>query len=409
MGDHRWRAPFKPVIEKKLLVDALTVDTAPRALRAETAECFTLDDLLKILRTHRLDWPRLRFFSGGSAVPHENLGSYVDRRSGSPYWQPDQVALQAQMNTGLTIVLDRVDQLDDRVLAHCLQLEAVLDAPVFANVYASWGAVAGFGRHWDDHDVLAWQLNGTKQWELWAPTRTRPRFRDVAAPSEPNGDPDVTAQLDSDDLLCVPAGWWHTVRPVNDPSLHITFGIERPTGVDLLKWLADTAVEDDQLRQPLDLAPDRKQSATVQALQGWLSAQGLGPALVEEYLDHLGGNAPARPWLTLPASDDQTLPPGATVYWLVPRARLHHSNNHLCLHADGQAIDLDTTAEPVLEHLTSHPVVPLEELRRVGTMSDADLDTLLAELARLGIVGIDPDGVMAPERPTRDRRQTGEP
>ncbi|MEM8923946.1 MAG: cupin domain-containing protein [Actinomycetota bacterium] len=391
MGDHRWRAPFKPVIEQKLLVDALTAHTAPRALQTEAAECFTLDDLLKILRTHRVDWPRLRFFSGGSAVPHENLGLYVDRRSGAPYWQPDQGALQAQMNTGLTIVLDRVDQLDDRVLAHCLQLEAMLDAPVFANAYASWGSVAGFGRHWDDHDVLAWQLNGTKQWELWAPTRTRPRFLDVEAPTEPDGEPDATVQLNSGDLLCVPAGWWHTVWPVNEPSLHITFGIERPTGVDLLKWLADTAVEHDQLRQPLDLTPDGEQSATMQALERWLSAQALGRALVEEYLDHLGATAPARPWLTPPVSNSQALPPSRAVYWLVPRARLHQGSDYLHLHADGQAIDLDTAAAPVLEHLKKQPVTTVDELQRVGTISDADLDTLLAELARLGIVGIDPD------------------
>jgi ribosomal protein L16 Arg81 hydroxylase len=38
-------------------------------------------------------------------------------------------------------------------------------------------------------------------------------------------------------MLYLPRGWWHAPRGVNEPSLHLTNALPRPTGLDVFDWL----------------------------------------------------------------------------------------------------------------------------------------------------------------------------
>lgn len=43
----------------------------------------------------------------------------------------------------------------------------------------------GFGTHWDDHNVIVVQVEGSKHWRLYGPTRSAPMHRDTAQPEPP--------------------------------------------------------------------------------------------------------------------------------------------------------------------------------------------------------------------------------
>ena len=362
-------------------------------IQTRTGPCLSLDDLFTILRTHRLEWPRLRFFADGTPIDQDAIGFQINRRSGDPYWQLNPVALQQLITTGVTITLDRIDQLNDQILAFCLRLEAIFDAPVFANAYASWGSVPGFGRHWDDHDVLAWQLEGSRRWDIWPPTRRWPFFHDVEAPEQPP-DTERPAQHDiaAGDVLHVPAGWWHGVQPVSEPSLHVTFGIQRPTGVDLLKSLAALSVDCEALRQPLSIGRNRGE-VTDQTIEACLQRHlDTSDGIVDRFLDHDAAQAPARHWLGSVHSGVQpTLPPDSVIFWLVPRARLHAEEETLLLRCDGREIEIDPVMLSAVECLLSDPVLNVAELeKRAKVMQIAwdDAASFVFELEEIGLVGL---------------------
>src|SRR5262249_7470877 len=139
--------------------------------------------------------------------------------------------------------------LPTRDLAASLELD--LRAQVWANIYASFAPVPGFGTHADDHDVFVIQLEGAKHWRIFGPTREWPLYRDVEVNTAPDGDPLVELDVTAGDVLYVPHGWWHEVTAIGGPSLHLTVGVSPTNGIDFLTWLVDRARSDELFRRRL--------------------------------------------------------------------------------------------------------------------------------------------------------------
>jgi hypothetical protein len=85
-----------------------------------------------------------------------------------------------------------------------------------------------FGRHRDDHAVLAIQITEAKLSRLWPPkeepgvSEAVPSYRFVLRPGQ---------------ALLVPRGWWHDVCVHTAASLHVTVGILRRSWKDFIDWL----------------------------------------------------------------------------------------------------------------------------------------------------------------------------
>jgi ribosomal protein L16 Arg81 hydroxylase len=76
---------------------------------------------------------------------------------------------------------------------------------------------------------------------LWPPSIPHPvQEIDLPRPDEP-AELDVT--LRAGDALFFPRGWWHRPAGTGEPAMHLTFGIYRPSGLDLVRWLCDRASE----------------------------------------------------------------------------------------------------------------------------------------------------------------------
>jgi hypothetical protein len=143
-------------------------------------------------------------------------------------------ALAALLERGATVVLNRVDQWDLGAL-RCLSedLERIFGVVAGTNAYVSRNAAQGFGRHWDDHDVVVVQVEGRKMWEVFEPTAlspVRPVVSDQAA-----GRAAWSGVLGPGDVLVVPRGWAHRTIAFDELSVHYTIGLHRLTWLDTLR------------------------------------------------------------------------------------------------------------------------------------------------------------------------------
>ena len=57
-------------------------------------------------------------------------------------------------------------------------------------------------------------------------------------------------------MLYLPRGYWHAAVGMGGPTLHLTVGLTRKNGHDLLAWLADQALAADIVRHDLPLEGD---------------------------------------------------------------------------------------------------------------------------------------------------------
>jgi hypothetical protein len=146
-----------------------------------------------------------RLFTRGKQVPRE---TYLD-----PAGNPRADVLQRLWASGVSITLRRLEDYSNPTLALTRRLEAFARCPVQVNLYVTPGEGQGLGAHFDDHDVLVLQIQGTKTWEIYAAS---------TGGSRPTGAPTVVT-LQPGGWLYVPKGTWHEVRnKAAEPSIHFT-------------------------------------------------------------------------------------------------------------------------------------------------------------------------------------------
>ncbi|MFE3866229.1 JmjC domain-containing protein [Streptomyces goshikiensis] len=110
-------------------------------------------------------------------------------RRGVSWHQLQPAEFHAWLAESASLVINGIGQIHPPVREAAAGLERFFRTPVQVNAYASWTAEEGFGTHWDDHDVVVLQLEGSKRWKVYGPTRQTPAWRDAATPEPPTGDP----------------------------------------------------------------------------------------------------------------------------------------------------------------------------------------------------------------------------
>jgi len=128
----------------------------------------------------------------------------------------DPVKVVARLGEGATLVLQSLHRTLPPVAAFVTRLQEEISHPVQANAYLTPPAAAGLAEHADLHDVLALQLFGSKRW--WV-----------------EGLGDVTMR--PGDAMYVPRGSRHRAETSDATSLHLTIGIIRVTGRQVIERL----------------------------------------------------------------------------------------------------------------------------------------------------------------------------
>lgn len=359
-------------------------------------------ELNRVLREHRLDFPRLRLALDGAVVPAHEYTEQVNSRRRGPIPRLLAAPLAQRLRGGTTLVLDAVEELVEPVGELAARLEHELRERVQVNLYAGWGTTHGFDVHWDDHDTLIVQVTGRKRWRMYGVTRPVPLYRDVAPPTRPDRDPVDDFMLEDGDVLYVPRGHWHDVSAVGAQSLHLTIGVSPATGVDLVGWLIDQVRADETFRADLPrFGPAEDRARRAARLRAKL-AELMTPDVVDRFLTDRDAHAPAQARLGLPWSAEPCLanpiPDGdaTPVRFLAPRAVLQQGENTVILLAAGRRLTFAAPAGPVLAALVNDhpwgrrwPVKALAELA-APALDEVSVRSLLGELCRLGLLAADP-------------------
>ncbi len=257
--------------------DAFTTDYQGTREWIHNGEPDRFDSLLSwrtlntLIRDQRPAGPRFRLMKGGARLPEEVYHRTVQTLRG-PLRQIDPARLLAELRSGATLVWDAIDQCHPPIRAMKQEMERALRTFAFVNMYASWGNASGTNDHWDDHDIFVLQLIGRKCWRVHPATRPWPL---------PDDDPAVPPAtyvhewtLTPGSVLYLPRGWWHLVTPIDEPSLHLTIGVLRPTNADLLGWLLNMARESELVRQDFPLVMDHDTARRTPRRSVWCSTNG---------------------------------------------------------------------------------------------------------------------------------------
>ena len=347
-------------------------------------------ELDRVLRQHRLEFPRLRLALDGEPIPaHEYTEMVPTRRTGLvPRLRSGQFA--EKLRAGATLVLDSVQEMFDPVAELAVRLEHELRERIQVNLYAGWGKTHGFDVHWDDHDALILQISGRKRWRMHGVTRPAPLQRDVELPPKPEGEPIDDFLLCSGDVLYLPRGQWHDVSAIGEESLHLTIGFNRATGVDLVAWLADQLRSDESFRTDLPRFATAEQRRAHAATLRARILELAGEDVVDRFLADRDAQAPAHPRPGLPwSATSDLLPDGddVVVRLLTPRAVLTRDAGRVSLAADGRRLVFAEAAAPVLEVLVDGVAHPVSELVTAAPSLDrSTVVALLGELLEQGVL-----------------------
>jgi ribosomal protein L16 Arg81 hydroxylase len=184
----------------------------------------------------------------------------------------DVVGIRNDFADGYTIVLDGVEKYVRAVGTLARSIEVELNFPIQVNTYITPPGQTGLAPHYDDHDVLILQVQGSKIWHLYLgadrPPREIQREKDkvVAIDGLP---PPTDVRLEGGDVLYVPRGRVHSAETTSEQSIHLTVGIHVPTVLMLaIGALYSQSWRDDRLnaRLPVRHLDDADLDATLRSL-----------------------------------------------------------------------------------------------------------------------------------------------
>lgn len=218
-----------------------------------------------VIVTHRLVPPDISVVNGGTTIPPRR---YLDRGpSPRRRQQPvvDPAKLEAILADGATLVVNNLQEATPTLIDAADELARLVDERVQANLYATWGPTTGFDPHWDDHDVLVVQVEGEKHWSVYGPGTVAPLDHEVDTDNLRPDEPVWEGVLQPGDALYLPRGWWHAVSGIADVSLHLTFGFQRRTAMDYLRWLTTYLAQETAMRVDLPRTPGHVHDAALRA------------------------------------------------------------------------------------------------------------------------------------------------
>lgn len=209
------------------------------------------------------------------------------------YRRPDGALDAARARDGLaegyTIVVNGLERYLRTIasLSHAIEVE--LNFPTRVNAYVTPPESTGFVPHYDPHDVLVLQIQGSKTWHLSDGDAVPPHEIERRMGVGTDGLTSSTdVRLEAGDVLYLPRGQVHSAETHSEPSVHLTIGLHAPTVLTLLTH----ALQALSLRDPgvhARLAPRHLDDAAARAGLGELVRDALGtvadPAVIDEGLD----------------------------------------------------------------------------------------------------------------------------
>jgi hypothetical protein len=337
----------------------------------------------RLVSTMPLQPPRIRMYHEVALDP----GRYMQvrqTRTELTYVAPDPDKVRSRLEEGATLVIGMMDGLVPALGDTRRALQWWLRCPIDTTGYLVHGATRGFSPHVDDFDVVAVQLEGSKNWGLWEPTRAHPLQRDVARPQRPDTDPRWIT-MKAGDVLYLPRGTWHTAE-TSDPdgvSTHLAMVLRRRTGIDWVGFVADRLRSSERFRADLPVFTDDAHAAShARALADELTAVARD-ADWTTFVDHDLTTAEVPP-----VGDLVTVPVSAarSVRFVTPfRPVISDDSSGAVCEAGARRLRFDSRCRPILDVLAGGGWVHVADLP-CEDLPDRALPDTLAALASAGLI-----------------------
>ncbi len=157
----------------------------------------------------------------------ERKEQYVYRLADGSF---DVAAIGRDFADGYTIVLESVQRYVRAIASMAHSIDVELNFATQVNAYFTPPQSQGFVAHFDDHDALIVQLQGSKIWHLYEGIDVAPHemWRDGSIPAAELPAP-ADVRLATGDVLYVPRGRVHAAESTSELSVHLTVGLHAPT------------------------------------------------------------------------------------------------------------------------------------------------------------------------------------
>ncbi len=236
----------------------------PGADRSSFKSLASLEQLDQILSCDSTRPPYVRLFKAGSVVDLEEYtySGSVARREVTGLL--DHQRLMELFDDGSTIVLDSIHHWIPEVRDVCLGLQEELGGAGRATAFITPPHQFGLDLHADAYEIFVLQIAGSKEWSLYPRLDPLPRaglnldradFADTV--------PEVVV-LEEGDLLYVPWGTPHSVRPLDMLSAHISIAVSFPTWAEVMSQLLEAVLDDERLNGPAHLSTGMEPTLSVE-------------------------------------------------------------------------------------------------------------------------------------------------
>lgn len=148
--------------------------------------------------------------------------------------QIDPVRVNQLFADGATVILSGLHERLPQLASYCRAMEAAMSARVQTNIYMTPPGNQGFNPHYDSHDVLVLQVQGTKEWRVYGTPIELPLADQGFERGMDVGEEVMRFMLEPGDTLYLPRGMAHDAVATDDTSLHITTGLMFRTWADVL-------------------------------------------------------------------------------------------------------------------------------------------------------------------------------
>ncbi len=214
---------------------------------------FSWEKLNHLLNFHSIKYPDLRLAFEGKALD-----------------ESETEHLRAWCQKGATLILDQVHLRIPEIRQLTTELTDELGCKTQVNAYCSWSSSQGFSCHYDTHEVIVLQIEGSKKWSVYPDTFKWPlREQKSAQRTPPTGETYLDCVLHPGDVLYIPRGHWHYAQTQIEPSIHLTIGIHCPTGIHFLEWIVSQLKQQQEWRKSLPIRIENRsmQSGIKQLIQ----------------------------------------------------------------------------------------------------------------------------------------------
>jgi bifunctional lysine-specific demethylase and histidyl-hydroxylase NO66 len=177
----------------------------------------------------------------------------------------DLVRVRNEFADGYTIVLNGLERYVPTIASLSHTIEVELNFQTQINAYITPPESQGFVPHYDDHDVLILQIQGSKTWHVYSDADVPPHeMRRREAVDRASLPMPTDLCLEAGDVLYLPRGRIHAAEANTEPSIHLTVGIHAPTVLTLITHALDSlSFRDDRLL--VQLPPRHLDDAGVRA------------------------------------------------------------------------------------------------------------------------------------------------